>query len=111
MRDSTIIGQIQRIIQYIAQVEQSARLGITGEAVRAQAFQNLMIQKGYFTEQELNEAIGAVIKKANEAPAPTPEAPKTEIITPTTEQVQAIENSKNVDVAPADPTKLAVEGQ
>lgn len=96
MRDTTIHGYLQNIVKYVQQVEQSARLGITGEAVRAQAFQQLLIKKGLITEAELTEEIGNVIKKANEPKVEEPkaeEAPKVEIVTPTTEQVQAIEKS------------------
>jgi|SRR5579864_2504167 len=92
MRDTTLWGHLQTLGSYIQQVEQSARLGITGEAVRNAALQALMIKKGLITEAELTEAIGEVIKKANE-PKPAEEAPKVELATPSPEQVQAVEKS------------------
>lgn len=91
-RDQTTLGMLQNLANYIQQVEQSARLGITGESVRAQAFQDLLIKKGLITEAELTESIGEVIRKLNE-PKPEAEAPKVELTTPTPEQVQAVEKS------------------
>jgi hypothetical protein len=93
MRDTTIHGYLQNLVRYIQQVEQSARLGITGESVRAQAFQQLLIKKGLITEAELTTEIGEVIRKANE-PKPeehkAEEAPKVELTTPTPEQINII---------------------
>ena len=92
MRDGTIHQYFENVVKYMQQVEQSARLGITGEAVRGQAFQQLLIKKGLITEAELTEAIGEVIRKANE-PQPQAEVPKVELTTPTAEQVAAVEKS------------------
>lgn len=92
MRETTIHQYFQNLAKYIQQVEQSARLGITGEAVRAQAFQQLLIKKGLITEAELTAEIGAVIQKANE-PKPEDETPKTEIVPATPEQVVEIQKS------------------
>lgn len=96
MRETTIHQYFQNLAKYIQQVEQSARLGITGEAVRAQAFQQLLIKKGLITEAELTTEIGAVIQKANE-PKPeevkSEEAPKVEIVPATPEQVSEIQKS------------------
>lgn len=96
MRDNTIHQYFTNVVNYIKQVEQSARLGITGEAVRGQSLQQLLIKKGLITEAELTEAIGEVIRKANEAKPEEPkpdEAPKVELATPTPEQVIAVEKS------------------
>ena len=97
MKEATIYGMYQNLARYVQQVEQSARLGITGEAVRNAAFQALLIKKGLITEAEMTEAIGEIIKKANEPQsqetAQTEEAPKVELTTPTPEQVVAIEKS------------------
>lgn len=93
-RDSTTLSMYQNLVQYVQQIEQSARLGITGEAVRAQAFQQLLIKKGLITEAELTAEIGEVIKKANEVkPEPAPEAPKVDIVPATPEQVAQVEKS------------------
>ena len=100
MRDGTIHQYLQNVVKYIQQVEQSARLGITGEAVRAQAFQQLLIKKGLITEAELTAEIGEVIKKANE-PKPeetkVEEAPKVGIVPATPEQVAQVEKSVVVE--------------
>lgn len=96
MKETTLFGHLQSLARYIQQVEQSARLGITGEAVRGQAFQQLLIKKGLITEDELTESIGEVIRKANE-PKPeetkADEAPKVEIVPATPEQVAQVEKS------------------
>jgi hypothetical protein len=96
-RDGTTLSMFQNLVKYVQQVEQSARLGITGEAVRAQAFQKLLIKKGLITEAELTEAIGEVIREANtpkpEEVATATEAPKVEITTPTPEQVSEVQKS------------------
>ncbi len=91
MRDNTIYGMYQGVVNYVQKLEQSVRLGLTGEAVRAEALIQLLMKKGIFTQEELTEAMGAVIKKANE-PKPE-ETPKVEIAVPSPEQVQAIEKS------------------
>ena len=95
MREGTIMQYFNNLAKYIQQVEQSARLGITGEAVRAQAFQNLLIRKGICTEEELTAEIGEVIKKANEPKAADEAAaqPVVEIAKPTPEQVQEVQKS------------------
>ena len=93
MRDGTIHQYFENVVKYIQQVEQSARLGITGEAVRAQAFQQLLIKKGLITEAELTTEIGEVIKKANEPKPAAETTPKVEIVPATPEQVQAVEKS------------------
>jgi len=94
MRDGTIHSYFENVVKYMQQVEQSARLGITGEAVRGAALQQLLVKKGLITEAELTEAIGDVIRKANEAkPDPATEAPKVEIVPATPEQTQAVEKS------------------
>jgi hypothetical protein len=97
MRDGTIHGYMQNIVKYIQQVEQSARLGITGEAVRAEALTQLLLSKGIFTQEEMTTAIGEVIKKANEPKqeeaVKTEEAPKVELATPTAEEVADVQKS------------------
>jgi hypothetical protein len=101
MKESTIYQMKQQLLQYIQhvekslmQLEQSARLGITGESVRAQALQDLLTQKGVFTEAELTTAIGEVIKKLNEPKSEEKaEEPKVELTTPTPEQVAQVEKS------------------
>ena len=93
MRDDTIFGHLRSLGQYIQQVEQQARLGITGESVRAQALQQLLIKKGLITEAELTEEIGNVIKKLNEPKPEDTEAPKVELTKPTTEQVAEVQKS------------------
>lgn len=97
MRDGTIHSYFENVVKYIQQVEQSARLGITGEAVRAEALTQLLLQKGIFTQEEMTIAVGEVIKKANEAKPAPEEAPKVEITTPTAEQVVAVEKSVVVE--------------
>lgn len=98
-RDSTSYGMFQNLVRYIQQLEQSVRLGLTGEAVRNQALQQLLIKKGVITEAELTEAIGNVIKEAN-TPKTTEEQPKVELATPTTEQVQAVTQSTTEESKP-----------
>jgi hypothetical protein len=109
MKESTIYGMYQSILKYaqqleqsLHQLEQSARLGITGESVRNAALQKALIKKGLVTEADLTEAIGEVIREINqpkvEEPkaaeaAPATEAPKVELALPTTEEVQAVEKS------------------
>jgi hypothetical protein len=96
MRDSTIDQYFRNVVKYIQQVEQSARLGITGEAVRAEALTQLLLSKGIFTQEEMTAAVGEVIRKANEPKpeeAAAAEAPKTELALPTTEQVQEVQKS------------------
>jgi hypothetical protein len=93
MRDTTIHGYLTNIVKYVQQVENSAKLGITGEAVRNAALQELLIKKGLITEQELTESIGNIIRKANE-PQKQEEAPKgPEIVPATPEQVADVQKS------------------
>lgn len=96
MRETTLFGHLQSLAKYIQQVEQAARLGITGEAVRAQALQQLLIKKGHITEAEFTAEVGEVIRKANEVKpeeAPATEPQKVELSTPTPEQVADIQKS------------------
>lgn len=91
MKESTIIGTFNALDQKIQQVYNSIRLAVSGESLRNQALQELLMEKGLITEVELNKKIGEVIQKINtqEAPA-TAEAPKVEIIAPTPEQTAQI---------------------
>jgi hypothetical protein len=97
MKEATIYGMVQYLDKKINQLEQSVRLGLTGEVIRAQAFQQLLIKKGLITEAELTEEIGVVIKKANEPKqeevATATEAQKVELTTPTPEQVSEVQKS------------------
>jgi hypothetical protein len=102
-RDGTTYEMYQALLKYaqqlegaLHQLEQQARLGITGEAVRGQAFQKLLIKKGLITEAELTESIGEVIKEINQPKPEEPkaeEAPKVELTTPTPEEVAQVEKS------------------
>jgi hypothetical protein len=92
MRDATVYGHLQGLLKYIQQIEQSVRLGLTGEVVRAESLQRLLIKKGIITEQELTEEIGNIIKEVNK-PKSEEQAPKPELTVPTPEQVQAVEKS------------------
>ena len=96
MRDGTMHQYFENVVKYIQQVEQSARLGITGEAVRAEALTQLLFKKGIFTQEEMTAAVGEVIRKANEPKpeeAKAEEATKVELTVPSAEQVAQVEKS------------------
>lgn len=96
MRDTTIQTGFSNLAKYIQQIENSVRLGLTGEVVRNTALVNLLYKKGLITEVEMTEAIGEVIRKANEVKPEEPkteEAPKVELATPTAEQVADVQKS------------------
>jgi polyhydroxyalkanoate synthesis regulator phasin len=91
MRENTIIQTFQDIFRRLALFEQSMRLGITGESIRNQALQDLLVKKGVITEPELTDAIGAVIKKAQQDAEDAAKKAKAEIAVPTAEQVSEVQ--------------------
>jgi enoyl-CoA hydratase/carnithine racemase len=98
MRDSTIIGELQKFYKMISSLERAFKLALTGEAIRAQALQKLLLQKGIVSEVELQQAIGEVIQEANNAAAEE-SAPKADsLTTPTPDQVAEIAKTSNTDI-------------
>lgn len=90
MREQTIIQTFRDVFQRLAMFEQSMRLGITGESIRNQALQDVLVKKGIITEADMTEAIGEVIKKAQKEAEEA--AKKPELTVPTQEQVTGVEN-------------------
>lgn len=93
MRDETIIREINQMKQYIQMLENSVRLAFTGQEIRGAAIQALLLSKGTFTQDELNAEIGATITKMQQQAEEATKKAQTEIIKPTTEQVQQVTNT------------------
>lgn len=93
MREGVIINAIQSLDRKISQVDQYTKVGVSGEIVRNQALTNLLIEKGYFTQEELNAAIGKVIQEVNTPKQEEAAAPAPEIVPATPEQVAEVQKS------------------
>jgi uncharacterized iron-regulated protein len=93
MRDETIIREMNQMKQYIQMLENSVRLAFTGQEIRGAAIQALLITKGTFTQEELTAEIGATITKMQAQAEDAQKKAQTEIIKPTTEQVQQVTNT------------------
>lgn len=111
MRDETIIngfksleGRVSQVIQFIQQFQQAIRLDSTGKEIRLLAIQRLALKKNLFTEAELTEESGLIIKEmqaeaekaakeaADKAAAPT-------IVAATPEQTAQVTNAPTTDSA------------
>lgn len=104
-----INGQMQQVVAYVQNLQQSVRLAFTGETVRSESLQALLLKKGIITQEELTAEVGITIQKMQaeaEAQAKAAaekaaaDAGKTEIIVPTTEQVQQVTNTPADAVPP-----------
>ena len=89
MREQVIIQEFQALFQRMAILEQSLRLGVTGEMLRNEALQTALIAKGLLAQEDITKAIGEVIKKTQEKAAE--QQAKPELILPTTEQSEQIQ--------------------
>lgn len=91
MKEVTIITAFRDLANRIQQVYDSLRMAISGESLRNQALQELLMEKGVITEAELNTKMGDVIKKINaKEPEIKVEEAKPELIVPTPEQTAQI---------------------
>lgn len=109
MRETEFYGQInglkqtlQQVIQFVNNLQNSVRLAFTGETVRSESLQSLLIKKGIITVEEMTAEVGETLKKMQaeaeaqakaNADAALAAAAKTEIIKPTTAEVQAVANT------------------
>jgi putative heme degradation protein len=92
MRDETIISEFKQIYKWLNQIENSVKLALSGEAIRAQATQDLLIKKGLITETEMQQAIGDIIQKLNtQKEEPKKEEPQ--IVAPTQEEIKTVADS------------------
>jgi len=96
MKETHLHVILQKLEHKINVVEQRSSLGVTSEAIRNQALYKLLVKKGLLTEQEFIAEVGDVIKEMNNPKpeeAKVEEAPKPEIIAPSAEQIQTVEQS------------------
>ena len=107
MRETEFYGQInavkqtlQQIIGFINNFQQAIRLDSTGKEIRLLAIQRLAIKKGIFTEAELTEMSGEVIKEMQKQAEE--EAAKAKIVPATPEQTAQVNETKNAEPAPAE---------
>jgi len=107
MRDETIYGLInpmrqtlQQIIGFINNFQQAIRLDSTGKEIRLLAIQRLAIKKGIFTEAELTEMSGEVIKEMQKQAEE--EAAKAKIVPATPEQTAQVAQTKTDAPAPVE---------
>lgn len=102
MRDQSIIEgfksleqRLQQVVQFVQNLQQAIRLDSTSKEIRLLAMQQLLIKKGIFTEAEMTEQTGEVIKEmqkqAEEAAA---KAAAPEIVPATPEQTAQVEATK-----------------
>jgi hypothetical protein len=103
MRDETIIHGFQNLQKMIAHLAQGMQLSQSGEAIGNQALRDLLIEKGLITEVELTQQIGKTIAKINTQIEAEQAKKASELIKPTTEQVQAVEQTKSVDLSAPEP--------
>jgi hypothetical protein len=61
MRDQTIIEELNRMKQYIQQLEGSVRLAFTGQEVRGAALVDLLLTKPALAEKEAHELLSKLI--------------------------------------------------
>lgn len=90
MREVTIIEQFKQIYGMINGLHQSFRLAITGEALRMQAIQKLLISKGLMTDAELQTTLGEVIQEMNSKVEEEQKKATDSLVKPTPEQVAAV---------------------
>lgn len=116
MKESSIIGgfqelagKVNQIVKFVESLQQSIRLAFTGQEIRGNAIQKLLIKKGLVTEAEFTEMVGEVIKEMQEQAeqAAKDAAAKTNIITPTPEQTVAINNTPATAEVPVTPPAQA----
>lgn len=107
MRDETvyqIVNQVRgefdqkmnHVVQFVQNLQQSVRLAFTGETVRSESLQALLLKKGIITQEEMTAEVGITIQKMQaeaeaQAKANAEKEAATKIIVPTTEQVQQVE--------------------
>lgn len=108
MKEATIIGNFQQLYQMLARLEQSLRLGVTGESIRNQALQNALTKKGIITDADITTEIGLVIAEAQKQEAEAAKAKEEEnakptLVTPTPQEVQAVEKG-TLETPPTPPT-------
>lgn len=100
MKESSIIGgfgqldaKLKQVIGYVQQLEQSIRLAFTGQEIRGASLQSLLISKGLLTKEEVEAEIGKTIQKMQAEADEAAKAQKSELIVPSTEQVQQVNNT------------------
>jgi septum formation inhibitor MinC len=111
MRDETVYGiakqlkdEINQIVKFIQNLQQAVRLDSTGKELRLLAMQQLLIKKGIFTEAEMTEQTGEVIKEMQaQAEEEAKKANAPEIVPATPEQVAKVEATKTEAAAPVVP--------
>ena len=101
----TMLGQlqqqIQQIIGFINNFQQAIRLDSTGKEIRLLAIQRMGLKKGLWTEADLTEMSGEIIKEMQKQAEE--EAAKTKIVPATPEQTAAVTNPAQATEAPATP--------
>jgi polyhydroxyalkanoate synthesis regulator phasin len=100
VRDQTLIQQFSIIAQQLQLLENSMRIGISGEAIRNEALTSLFIKKGLITQEEITSSIGDVIKKYQEQKKEEVEKKTTEIIVPTAKEVAEVQKSAGQETIP-----------
>lgn len=105
---ASMLGQLQhenrQIIQFIQQFQQAIRLDSTGKEIRLLAIQRLALKKNLFTEAELTEESGLIIKEMQaEAEKAAKEAQEKAaaptIVAATPEQTAQVTNAPTNDTA------------
>lgn len=109
MRDETIYGLInplrqtvQQIVNWVNNFQNAIRLDSTGKEIRLLAIQRLAIKKGIFTEAEMTEMSGEVIKEMQKQAEE--EAAKAQIVPATPAQTAAVNETKTEATASTTPT-------
>ncbi len=104
----TALGQLQQqihqVIQFVQQFQQAVRLDSTGKEIRLLGIQRLLLKKGIFTEAELTEMSGEIIKEMQaQAEAAAKEAQEKAaaptIVAATPEQTAQVTNAPTNDTA------------
>ena len=104
MRDSSIIGgfqnieqRLQQVVQFVEKLQQSVRLAFTGETVRSESLQSLLLKKGVITQEELTAEIGVTIQKMQEEAEKQAKAAQEGLVKPSVKQVQQVEATKVIE--------------
>lgn len=111
MREETIINgfksleqRLGQIVQWIQQFQQAIRLDSTGKEIRLLAIQRLALKKNLFTEAELTEMSGEIIKEMQKqaedaAKEQQEKAAAPTIVAATPEQTAQVTNAPTNDSA------------
>lgn len=104
-----VYQQMQALKKELSIILNSLHLQLSGEAVRSQALEKILLDKGVFTEEELRKKMTSVIEELNstnnkkaETGSVDEEKEKPELIKPTTEEVAEIEKQKDSERKKAD---------